>query len=71
MCQFWTSFGQHLCGPEDMWETRFQELLCLKKCLVLSTAPIAHLPWVPVAVMGVTPRGCVHGQPAPRSIPCV
>lgn len=26
-----------------MWETRFQELLCLKKCLVLSTAPVARL----------------------------
>lgn len=43
MSQFWTGFGQHLCGPKDMWETRFQEHLCLKKGLVLSTAPVAHM----------------------------
>lgn len=43
MSQLWTSFGQDLCGPEDLWETRIQGLLCLKKWLVLSIAPIAQL----------------------------
>lgn len=43
MSQFWTSFGQHLWGPEDMQETRFRELLCLKKWLVLTVGPIARL----------------------------
>lgn len=43
MSQFWMSCGEHLCGPQDIWKTVFDELQCLKQWLVLIVAPVVHL----------------------------
>lgn len=58
MSQFWASFGQHWCGPQDMWGT-VSEAPVLKE--VVGAEQSSHctsvgVPWVPAAAVSVTPR---------------